>query len=227
MVQGNDQIPSHSHPSPVPPSEPPLQVMRGPKGGAEVGGQWDKPTQQQVLRGVPVGSGPPLYVYSDDRGKNDHLSHTMEVATVVDLLNQLCKQKPAGGFELPQLPESQYCLICNKGSICLGSSCKGKEGSKHTVNNVSSMSTFSSDIPGLNLSSHTVVPSTVLTNRDRTRSLRYSISALSPQSSLFNPKINTPSLTITPSRILKLKASSQQAKIEAFNKRQDTRLSRS
>ena len=46
-------------PSPVPPSEPPQQEVRGPAGGGEVGGQCDHPTQEQVLTGGPAGWDPP------------------------------------------------------------------------------------------------------------------------------------------------------------------------
>ena len=189
MVQGNQQIPSHASLSPLLPSEPVLEVMRGPTGGAVVEIQSDNPTKHV-------------------RAEDGHPPPRMEVCAVVDLLNQFCKQKPAGSFELPQLPLSQYCLICNQGSICLGSGCKGKEGSRCTRKKVTPISTFSSAIPGLTLSCPTSIPTTVLTERDRTHNQRLSISALNPQSPLFNPKTNTPSLkTRPPVKVEKQKAS--------------------
>ena len=184
MVQGYLN-PSPGPPSPVPPSDPPQQEVRGPAGGDEVGGQWDHPTQQQVQRGGPAGWGPsPIFSSTDIREREDSTQGQMSVSTMVSLLNQLCKQKPAGNFRLPKLPESDYCLLCNHGrSVCLGKTCKGRSQptrQKPKLGNVTS-----SGIPGLVPSGSS---STVLTTPTYTSTKKCSISSLSPSSSLFNPK---------------------------------------
>ena len=110
MVREYHKLPD-GPPSPVLPSKPPQQEVRGPAGGGEDGSQWDHPTQQQVQRGVPAGWGPSLFSSTDIREREDSTQGQMSVSTMVSLLNQLCKQKPAGNFRLPKLPESDYCLL--------------------------------------------------------------------------------------------------------------------
>ena len=124
MVQGNHN-PYPGPISPVPPSEPPQQERREPAGAGEDGGQRDNPTHEQTLRGGSAGWGPSPFGSLDVRDRDEPLQ--MPASSVVALLNQLCRQKPAGSFNLPKLPESDYCLICGQGGTCLGPNCKGKQ----------------------------------------------------------------------------------------------------
>ena len=67
-------------PSPVSPSEPPQQVVRGPAGCEEVGGQWDSPTQHQELRG-PGGWGPPQPSHSNNLSPSSTKSYCVSTIT--------------------------------------------------------------------------------------------------------------------------------------------------
>ena len=169
----------------MPPAESPQQVMRDPAGEEDAGGQWDNPAQKQLHRGGTAGWGPSPFSSTDVREKDppDQEQGQMSTANIVSLLNKLCNQKPAGSFILPKLPESDYCLVCNRGGICLGTCCKGrKQPTKQKTKLLSSNP--SSDIPGLDLINPS---STVLTTRAISTLSRKSISAFSPRSPLFNP----------------------------------------
>ena len=114
-----------SPPSPVLPSEPPQQEVRGPAGGGEVGSQCDDPTQQQVLTGGPAGWDPPQFSSTDVRERK--YQEKLSPSTLVTLFTRYCHQKPAGGFTLPKMADSEFCPFCNQGSTCLGQYCKGRE----------------------------------------------------------------------------------------------------
>ena len=172
----------------MPPFEPPQQERREPAGAGEDGGQCDNPTQQQMHRGGSAGWGPSPFGSLDVRERDERIQvqGQMPASSVVALLNQLCKQKPGGGFTLPKLPDLDYCLICGQGGTCLGPNCKGKQT---PVSQKSKFlpPCFSTAIPGL---SDSVSSSSVLTSRTMSSSSKVSIAALSTRSSLFNPKSN-------------------------------------
>ena len=188
MVQGYLN-PNLAPPSPVPPAEPLQQVMRGSAGGAEDGGQWDDPTQQQMHRGGSAGWGSSPFSSTDVREKKDPVIQKMSPSSLISLMNKLCKQKPAGSFCLPKVPDSDYCLICNQGSTCLGAGCKGIHQQiriKATSANPNPDPTPS--IPGLVFSS---APLTVLKRPTKSSVSKHPISALSPRSTIFNSNLRS------------------------------------
>ena len=110
MVREYHKLPD-GPPSPVLPSEPPQQEVRGPAGGGEVGSQCDDPTQQQVLTGGPAGWDPPQFSSTDVRERK--YQEKLSPSTLVTLFTSYCHQKPGGGFTLPKIAESDFCPFCN------------------------------------------------------------------------------------------------------------------
>ena len=190
-------------PSPVPPSEPPSRVLRGPYGGGEVGSLCDNPpAQQQVLRGGPAGWDDPPHTQfpaMDIRmkkppGAQDQMSgHTMVV-----LLNKYCHQKPAGLFTLPKFSSSNFCPFCNCGHTCLGKFCKGRQAATVTGQKQKSSSSPGSLIPGLAASDSS--SSTVLTTVTITKNKKIKVgSPWSLKSSIFSPSSLNKNPDVNPS----------------------------
>jgi hypothetical protein len=168
-------------PSPVLPSEPPQQEVRGPAGGGEVGSQCDHPTQQQELTGGPAGWDPPQFSSTDVRERMN--KEQLSPSSLVTLFTRLCHQKPAGGFKGPKILSSDFCPFCNQGNTCLGQCCKGREEPPKRKAVWSRNQEFL--IPGLDRSN--MASSTVLTTRTFTFTKRIKVSPLSPNSPIFHP----------------------------------------
>ena len=158
----------------VPPAETPHHVVRALAGGVEGGGQWDFP-----LSGSRVIAG---------KEHPGQIKGMVSTSTLVSLLNQLCKQKPAGGFTLPDLPDTDFCLICSQDGTCIGPSCKGKQEPFVKKSTFISGASIKS-IPGLEISGSS---STVLTSRTQTTSPKLAIGSISSRSPLFNPRPRHP-----------------------------------
>ena len=101
----------------LPPASPQQQVVRGPAGEEAGGGQG----KQQHLHPLPGPAGQETFRSKDVRMKQ------MPPAKIVQSYNRYCWQKPAGGYSLPKLVESEYCILCNHGCKCIGGACKGRE----------------------------------------------------------------------------------------------------
>ena len=179
---------SHGLPSPVLPSELPPEVLRGPDGGGEVGSQWDHPSHEQVHRGGPAGWDPP----KTSSFKSSDIRERISPTTLVGLLTRFCRQKPGGLFRLPKIASSAYCCLCNDGNTCLGHSCKGKK-SPSEKRSVSILKQAPGTIPGLQTVTESERCASVLKEPSFTSVKKRSISALSPNSAIFNPTVSNPS----------------------------------
>ena len=212
MVREYHKLP-HGPPSPVLPSEPPQQEVRGPAGGGEVGSQCDNPTQQQVLTGSPAGWDPPQFSSTDVREKQEKLSPS----SLVTLFTRYCHQKPGGGFTLPKIAASDFCPFCNKGHTCLGQFCKGKEKPVEKRKVGKTLTTQSILIPGLEGSNQ--ASSSVLYSSSFTSTTKRKISALSPSSLIFkpNPQKATFSISSSLSSIKVFKSSAPKSKKKKSN----------
>ena len=117
-----------------PPPDPPKQQGRGPAAGGEVGGKWVQSTQTpESPTDPPTDSGGKRdqsskhpFSYTDVRERQtEEEREQMSVSIIIGHLNKLCVQKPGGSFVLPKISESDFCILCNRGCIYLGPSCKG------------------------------------------------------------------------------------------------------
>ena len=159
-----------SIPTPGLPSDPPQQEVRGPAVGGEVGSQWEKPSQ------LPFSS-------TDVRKRRkEEVQEQMSVSTIVGHLNKFCWQKPGGNFCLPKVSNSVFCLLCNQGCTCLGSSCKGPKNPTDKYHIRKLIHQSASVIPGLEGGP----PSSVLTTPVFTSTKKIGISAISQGSFIFN-----------------------------------------
>jgi len=187
MVREYHKLPP-GPPSPVLPSEPPQQEVRGPAGGGEVGSQCDNPTQQQVLTGGPAGWDPPHFPSTDVRMRRSQ--EKLSPSSLVRIFTRLCHQKPGGGYKGPQIFGSAFCPFCNQGSTCLGKFCKGRE--KPSGRKAVESRNQGFQIPGLDRSND-FASSAVLTNRTFTSTKKLKVTPLSPNSPIFHPIPKKPS----------------------------------
>ena len=107
----------------------------------------------------------------------------LPVSILVQQLNRFCWQKAAGGLSLPKL-DSRYCLLCNRGCICIGSSCKGRKLSCYKKPDFKLKDQAATVIPGL--SKHRKIA----TGTTKKKAI-VSISALSTKDPIFSPKPNS------------------------------------
>ena len=158
MVREYLKLSSGPTPWPLFPTISPPRQGRGPAGEADVGSSRQKPPQFPFpFKDVRRKSGstqtskfptksPPRQVVRDPAGEADvgsrrepplfsAVQEQMSVSTVVQNLNKFCWQKPAGSYQFPELVNSPYCTLCNRGCTCLGVSCKGfQKPTEQTVN---------------------------------------------------------------------------------------------
>ena len=193
------------HPSPVPPSDSPRQQGRGPAAGDEAGGQRDQSSQPLTDLVPPSdsprqqGRGPAAGDEAGGQGEQYQFSSTdvrtrqseeekehMSVSTIIGHLNKFCFQKPGGGFDLPKMSDSEFCVLCNNGCKCFGPSCKGSKPPSDYNPGRGHFQPTSCIIPGLEESSSSTSTS-CLTTREVTHSKKIYMSGpvFRPNSSIF------------------------------------------